>query len=298
MSELSPVVHKAGFVNIVGKPNAGKSTLMNALMGERLSIITPKAQTTRHRIMGIMSDEHFQIVFSDTPGIIEPHYELHKIMMNYVHTSLEDADVLLYVSDATSNENEEKLYQKLNSSDVPLFLVINKIDLIKPDQLDQLADVWQQRLPKARIISVSAAKRFNTDVLLQLVLEHLPEHPPYFDKDELSDKNERFFAAEMIREKIFENYEQEIPYSCEVRINSFKEEEDIIRISAEILVERSSQKGIIIGKGGQMLKKVGMGARKSMEDFFQKKVFLEQHVRVEENWRQMRNKLERFGYLS
>jgi GTP-binding protein Era len=289
--------HKAGFVNIVGKPNVGKSTLMNVLIGERLSIISSKAQTTRHRIMGIINDEQYQIVFSDTPGMLKPKYELHKNMMGFVNISLEDADVILFVTDLFETDAEiEDVIEKINKSGVPVLLVINKIDLSKENQLDEVTAYWTQRIKAETVIPISATESFNTERILQEILDRLPEHPPFYDKDELTDKPERFFASEIVREKIFLNYKKEIPYSTQVEIEDFYEEEKIIRVRAIIYVERNSQKGIIIGEGGKALKRVGIQAREEMEKFFGKKIFLETFVKVAEDWRKDKNKLRKFGY--
>lgn len=290
--------HKAGFVSIIGKPNVGKSTLMNAMVGEKLSIITSKAQTTRHRIMGILNGEDFQIVYSDTPGIIEPKYELHKSMMRFVNVSLEDADIILFVTDIYEKYEEEDVLKKLKRIDhVPIYLLINKIDLAKQEEVDEKILYWKDKLPNVKeVIPVSALKNFNTEKVFNIIKETLPVHPPFYDKEQLTDKSERFFASEIIREKIFLNYKKEIPYSTEVVITAFKDEPKIIRISAEIYVERDSQKGIIIGPGGAMLKKVGTEARTDMELFFGKKVFLETFVKVEPDWRSKEKKLDRFGY--
>jgi GTP-binding protein Era len=290
-------VHKAGFVNIIGKPNVGKSTLMNVMVGEKLSIITSKAQTTRHRIMGILNGEDFQIVYSDTPGIINPHYELHRAMMQFVNVSLEDADVILFVTDIFEKYDEDDVLKKLKTISTPILLLINKVDLAKQEQIDERIAHWQKLINTKEIIPISALHKYNIEKVFDKILEFLPEHPPYYPKDELTDRSERFFAAEIIREKIFMTYAKEIPYSCEVIITSFKEEEDIIRISAEILVERPTQKSIVIGKGGEKLKKVGTEARKDLEEFFQKKIFLEQHVKVEPDWRNKKNKLISLGYI-
>lgn len=288
--------HKAGFVSIVGKPNVGKSTLMNILVGERLSIITSKAQTTRHRIMGIINGEDFQIVYSDTPGIMKPVYELHKSMMRFVNMSLEDADAVLFVTDIFEKHDEEDVIQKLRKAETPVFLIINKIDLADEAQVAEKIEYWKEYLNPVEIFAISALERFNTDGILPALLARLPEHPPYFGKDALTDKTERFFAAEILREKIFINYKKEIPYSTEVLIPSFQEKEDIIVIQATILVERPTQKGIIIGDKGNMLKKTGIMAREEMEKFFQKKVFLETFVKVEPDWRNKELKLKHFGY--
>ena len=288
---------KSGFVSIVGKPNVGKSSLMNRLMGENLSIITAKAQTTRHRIMGILNGEDYQIVYSDTPGILEPKYSLHEAMMNYVKVSLQDADVILLVVEL-HDKYEEDLFQRFLTIQTPIVLVINKVDLAKGSQVEDKVQYWKESIPGVReIIPVSAKTGLNVDHILDVVKTFLPEHPPFFPQDEFTDRTERFFASEIIREKIFDNYEEEIPYSCEVGIHSFKDEQDILRISAVIYVERDSQKGIVIGKGGSSLKKVGTEARKDMEAFFGKKIFLETHVKVADNWRKERNRLRQFGYL-
>ncbi|TVP47231.1 MAG: GTPase Era [Mongoliibacter sp.] len=289
--------HKAGFVNIVGKPNVGKSTLMNVLIGERLSIISSKAQTTRHRIMGIINDENYQIVFSDTPGMLKPKYELHKNMMGFVHMSLEDADLILFVTDLFETDEEiEDVIEKINQSGVPVLLVINKIDLSKENQLEEVTAYWTQRIKAETVIPISATESFNTESILVEILDRLPEHPPFYDKGELTDKPERFFASEIVREKIFLNYKKEIPYSTEVAIEDFYEDNKIIRIRAIIYVERKSQKGIIIGEGGKALKRIGIQAREEMEKFFGKKIFLETFVKVEDDWRKNKNKLRKFGY--
>ena len=288
---------KSGFVSIVGKPNVGKSSLMNRLVGENLSIITAKAQTTRHRIMGILNGEDYQIVYSDTPGILEPRYSLHEAMMSYVKVSLDDADVILLVVEL-HDKYEEDLFERFSKMEKPIVLLINKVDLAKGSQVDDKIEYWKHSLKNIReIIPVSAKTGLNVDKILTKVKDYLPAHPPFFPQDEFTDRSERFFASEILREKIFLNYEEEIPYSCEVAINSFKDEEDIIRISAEIYVERDTQKGIVIGKGGSSLKKVGTDARKDMEAFFGKKIFLETHVKVAGNWRKEKNRLRQFGYL-
>ena len=289
--------HKAGFVSIVGKPNVGKSTLMNAMVGEKVSIITSKAQTTRHRIMGIVNDENYQIVFSDTPGIIEPKYELQKSMMRFVRFSLEDADIVLFVTDIFEKHDEEDVLERLRKIETPIYILINKIDLAKQEELNLKVQYWKEKVPNAvEIIPVSALEKFNLDTVFNRIIENIPLHPPYYDKDELTDKPERFFAAEIIREKIFLNYDKEIPYSTEVVITDFKETPAMISIRAQIFVERDSQKGIIIGKKGEMLKKIGTAARLEMESFFGKKVFLEQHVKVEPDWRNKDRTLKNFGY--
>lgn len=289
--------HKAGFVSIVGKPNVGKSTLMNALVGEKLSIITSKAQTTRHRIMGIVNGDDFQIVYSDTPGILSPQYELHKSMMRFVSFSLEDADVILFMTDIYEDAEGIDFMKRIQKAEVPVFVLLNKVDQADEAKVNEKLEYWKSHVPNAKeVIPVSALKTFNLDKVFNLILENIPVHPPYYDKEELTDKPERFFAAEIIREKIFLNYKKEVPYSTEVVISEFKEKEDLITIRAEIFVERDSQKGIIIGKGGEMLKKIGTQARTEMERFFAKKVFLEQHVKVEPDWRSKINKLKNFGY--
>jgi GTPase len=292
--------HKAGFINIIGKPNVGKSTLMNALVGEKLSIITSKAQTTRHRIMGIINGEDFQIVYSDTPGIITPKYELHRSMMTFVKESLQDADILLFVTDVMENPDEketEEIVRKVEHMDIPVFVLLNKIDLATQELVEERINYWKTKIVNVKdVIPVSAIQSFNTQSVIDYIVENLPLHPPYFDKDQMTDKTERFFAAEIIREKIFLNYSREIPYSTEVVITDFKDEKEIIKIRAQIYVERDSQKGIIIGKAGDALKRVGTQARKDMESFFGKKVFLETHVKVEAEWRTKENILKRFGY--
>lgn len=287
---------KSGFVSIVGRPNVGKSTLMNRLMGEKLSIITPKAQTTRHRIMGILTGDDYQIVYSDTPGILEPKYSLHQAMMSYVKVSLDDADLILLVV-TPDDKFDEELYARFVHHHTPILLIINKIDTVKPAVIEERIQYWKEKLPRVReILCVSAAKGTNIDTVMPRLLELIPEHPAYFPEDEYTDRTERFFASEILREKIFLNYDEEVPYSTEVAIESFKEAEDIIRISATIYIERDSQKGIIIGKGGSAIKKVGMDARKDMETFFRKKVFLETHVKVADNWRKQSARLRQFGY--
>src|SRR5688572_16124465 len=287
---------KAGFVSIVGKPNVGKSTLMNKLVGEQLSIATPKAQTTRHRIMGILNTADYQIVYSDTPGILEPKYTLHDAMMTYVKVSLEDADLILLVVEL-GEKYDALLFDRFKRIQTPILLVVNKIDQAKGSQVHDKIQHWKEHLPNVTMtMAVSAKNGENTDDLLKKVIELMPEHPAFFPQDEFTDRSERFFAAEIIREKIFLNYEQEVPYSTEVMISEFKEEEAIIRMRAEIFVERDSQKGIIIGNKGSALKKLGTDARKDLETFFQKKIFLETHVKVADNWRKQQNKLRQFGY--
>jgi len=287
---------KSGFVSIVGKPNVGKSSLMNKLMGENLSIITAKAQTTRHRIMGILNGDNYQIVYSDTPGILEPKYALHDAMMSFVKVSLEDADCILLVVEL-EDKFDQLVLERFTKFKTPVIVVVNKIDLGKGSQVTDKIAYWKESIPNAaEVIGVSAKTGENVNKILDLVITRMPVHPAFFPQDEFTDRTERFFASEIIREKIFLTYSEEIPYSCEVKINSFKDQPDIIRISAEIYVERDSQKGIVIGKGGSSLKKVGMEARKDMEAFFGKKIFLETHVRVADNWRKEKNKLRQFGY--
>ena len=290
-------MHKSGFVNIIGNPNVGKSTLMNALVGERLSIITSKAQTTRHRIMGIVNGEDFQIVYSDTPGILKPAYKLQESMMNFVHGAVDDADVILYVTDTVEqSDRQEAIVERINRSGIPTIVVINKIDLTTPDKLEALAAEWQSRLPEAVVIPVSAKEKIGMGGVLDAILQRLPEGEPFYDKDTLTDKTLRFFASEIIREKILLNYDKEIPYCCEIEIDTYKEEPTIDRISATIYVARTSQKGIVIGHKGERLKKVGQQAREDMERFLQKKVFLQLFVKVQEDWRNNERQLRRFGY--
>ena len=290
------MLHKAGFVNILGSPNVGKSTLMNALVGEKLSIITSKAQTTRHRILGIVNGETFQIVYTDTPGLLNPAYKLQERMMNFANTAIEDADVILYVCDAGNHDAVEAYIEKIQNSDIPLIVLINKIDLSDSDGVEKDVEFWKERFPKAEILPVSALHRANLDLLIQRVTELLPESPPYFSKDELTDKTMRFFVSEIIREKIFLFYQKEIPYSVQIVIDSYKEEESLVRISAIIFVERETQKGILIGHQGKGLKKVGTEARQDIEDFIGKKVFLETFVKIRKNWRSNTRDLDAFGY--
>ncbi len=290
-------MHKSGFVNIIGNPNVGKSTLMNALVGERLSIITSKAQTTRHRIMGIVSGEEFQIVYSDTPGILKPAYKLQESMMKFVTGAVSDADVILYVTDTVEQSDRSSgIIGQIRQSGIPTIVVINKIDLSDPARLDALVDKWQAELPAARIVPVSARERFNLEGLFQTILELLPEGPAYYPKDTLTDKTLRFFASEIIREKILRFYDKEIPYCCEIEIESYREEPTIDRIAATIYVARESQKGILIGHKGEKLKRVGQAAREDMEQFLGKKVFLQLFVKVSEDWRNNERQLRRFGY--
>ena len=291
--------HKAGFVNIVGNPNVGKSTLMNDLVGERVSIITSKAQTTRHRIMGIVNTDDYQIVFSDTPGVLEPKYKLQESMLNFSEGALVDADILLYVTDVIEDPTKNaEFLKKVAKEKIPVLLVINKIDLVKSQaELEAIVDRWKQLLPNAEIFPTSAKEHFNVNNLMTRIVELLPESAPYFGKDALTDKPARFFVTEIIREKILLNYEKEVPYSTEVVVEKFDEKEGAIHIMAVIYVERDSQKGILIGKGGSMLKKVGTEARIDIEKFFGKKVYLELFVKVESNWRNRENRLREFGYI-
>lgn len=290
-------MHKSGFVNIVGNPNVGKSTLMNALVGEKISIITSKAQTTRHRILGIVNGEDFQIVYSDTPGVLKPNYKLQESMLNFSNSALTDADIILYVTDVVENaEKNADFLGKVKKQKAPVILVVNKIDLTDQPKLIELVDKWKVLLPEAEIIPISAKNNFNLDYLLKRIKDLLPDSPPFFEKDALTDKPARFFVTEIIREKILTNYDKEIPYSVEVAIEQFKEDNKLIRINAVIFVERDSQKGIIIGQRGNMLKKIGTEARKDIEAFFEKKVFLELFVKVEKDWRNKDKKLKEFGY--
>lgn len=281
---------------MIGKPNVGKSTLMNALVGEKMSIVTPKAQTTRHRILGIVNEDDYQIVFSDTPGVIEPKYGLQQSMMGFVKESLVDADVILFVTDINEKYDEQDVVTRLQNSTSPIAVIINKIDKSTEEKVKEKIAFWERTLNTSAIFAVSALHDHNVAAVMQFILEKLPEHPPYYEKDALTDKNQRFFVSEMIREKIFKLYEKEIPYSTEVVITSFKEEPALTRISAEIIVERDSQKNILIGKGGEMIKKVGTYARKDIEEFLQQKVFLELFVKVLSDWRNRKNYLKRFGY--
>ena len=288
--------HKAGFVSLVGKPNAGKSTLMNALVGEKMSIVTAKAQTTRHRILGVVNGPDHQIVFSDTPGIIKPVYDLQESMMNFVQGSLVDADLILLVTDINEKHDETEMIERIKKTNSPVAVLINKIDKSTEEWVNKKIDFWQEALEPKAIFAISAKLEHNIAAVNQFIMENLPEHPPYYEKDTLTDKSERFFVSEIIREKVFKLYEQEIPYSTEVIVTSFKEEERIVRIAAEIIVERDSQKNIIIGSGGSMIKKVGTYARLDIEEFLGKKVFLELFVKVIPDWRTKKNYLKRFGY--
>ena len=289
--------HKAGFVNIIGNPNVGKSTLMNALVGEKLSIITSKAQTTRHRIMGIVNGPDYQIVYSDTPGVLQPNYKLQEQMLNFSLSALQDADVLLYVTDVVEKiDKNDNFLAKVQQLDLPVILLINKIDQTNQAALEALVAQWSTLLPRAEIYPISALNNFAIDRVQKRILEILPESPPYFEKDALTDKPARFFVAEIIREKALLFYQKEIPYSIEVGVEEFKEENDIIRIRAIILVERDTQKGIVIGHKGEALKKLGTMARKDIERFFEKKIFLQLYVKVEKDWRNRDNMLKTFGY--
>jgi GTP-binding protein Era len=288
--------HKAGFVNIIGNPNVGKSTLMNALVGEKLSIITSKAQTTRHRIMGIANGEDFQIIYSDTPGIVHPHYKLHQQMMNFVSSALSDADIFLLVTEVGESLKNEDTLNKIIHSKVPVILVINKIDTSNQEIINEKVSYWQEIIPRATIIPTCATEKFNVDKIMEKIMELLPENPPYFPKDELTDKSMRFFASEIIREKILLLYKKEVPYSVEVVIENYNEGKELDKIEAVIYVERESQKGIILGQGGKMIKSLGIQARKDIEDFIGKRCYLSLFVKVKENWRNNLNDLKQFGY--
>ena len=290
-------MHRAGFINIIGNPNVGKSTLMNNLVGEKLSIITSKAQTTRHRILGIVNGDNFQLIFSDTPGIIKPSYELQDSMMDFVKSALEDADVLLYMVEIGEKSiKDSEVHDKIQSAKIPTIILLNKIDLSNQEDIENQINVWSNKYPNTEIYPVSALNNFNTEKVINRIIELIPESPPYFPKDQLTDKPERFFVNEKLREKILLYYNKEIPYSVEVQTEEFKEEESIIRIRSLILVERESQKGIIIGHNGVALKKIGSKARIDLEKFFGKKIFIELHVKVSKNWRSNSNQLRKFGY--
>lgn len=291
------MAHKSGFVNIVGSPNVGKSTLMNHLVGEKVSIVTSKAQTTRHRILGIVNDEDYQIVFSDTPGVVNAAYKLHEAMMDYVNTSLRDADVLLFITDTKENDmNHKETLEKIQKLKVPVICLINKIDLSDQAKVMERMAYWQEKLPRALVYPVSALHGFNLEQVWEKILELVPESPAYYDKEELSDRPMRFFVSEIIREKIFLHCDKEIPYSCQVEIEEYKEEINLTRIRALIIVERDSQRGILIGKGGDMIKKIGRDARKEIEKFIDQKVFMETYVKVDKDWRSTENKLKKYGY--
>jgi len=291
------MAHRSGFVNIIGNPNVGKSTLMNALVGEKLCIVTAKAQTTRHRIMGIVNGEDWQIVYSDTPGILKPSYRLQENMMNFVDGAIGDADIILYVTDTVEAADKNSEYvEKLGRLQCPVIVIVNKIDISDQKKVISIMDYWKEMLPQATVLPASAREKFGLESILDCVVEKLPVCPPWYDKDAFTDRNLRFFASEIIREKILLNYKEEIPYSCEVGIEAFKEGSERYDISAVIYVMRESQKGIVIGKGGAALKKVGTQARIDMEDFFQKKVFLQIFVKVDPDWRESKRELRRFGY--
>ena len=289
-------MHKAGFVNIIGNPNVGKSTLMNALVGERLSIITSKAQTTRHRIMGIVNGEDFQIIYTDTPGIVNPHYKLHQQMMGVVYNALEDADLFLLVTEVGETLKNQELLSKIMLSNTPVILVINKIDLSDEQQVTEKINYWQNIIPRAVVIPASATERFNIDAIFDHIMQVLPENPPYFPKDELTDRSMRFFVSEIIREKLLLYYQKEIPYSCEVAVESYEEKEGVDSIRAIIYVERESQRAILIGHQGKSIKKVGIEARKDIEEFTGKKCFLNLYVKVMKDWRNSDRALKQFGY--
>ena len=291
------MTHKAGFVNIIGNPNVGKSTLMNALVGERLSIITSKAQTTRHRILGIVNEENYQIIFSDTPGIIQPAYELQASMMDFVKSAVQDADILIYMVEMGEKElKDENFFRKIVNAQIPVLLLINKIDKYDQDAVVEKMAFWKEKVPNAEIYPISALEKFNVEPIMELIVSKLPESPAFYPKDQLTDKPERFFVNECIREKILLNYKKEIPYAIEVETESFKEDDELIKIRSLIMVERETQKGIIIGHKGSALKKVGIEARKDLEIFFDKKVFLDLYVKVNKNWRTNDRQLKRFGY--
>jgi GTPase len=291
------MAHKAGYVNIIGNPNVGKSTLMNVLVGERLSIITSKAQTTRHRILGIVNDDEHQIIFSDTPGIIQPAYRLQENMMDFVHSAFQDADVLVYMVETGEKKlKDEKLFERLKNTSVPVLLLLNKIDTADQEFVQTQLEYWKEQLPNAELYPISALNKFNIALVMERIKDLLPESPPYYDKDTLTDKSERFFVCETIREKILKYYKKEIPYSVEIEVEEFKDEEKIIRIRSIIYVSRDSQKGIIIGHQGKALKKVGTLARRDLERFFDKKIYLELYVKVNKDWRNDDNQLKRFGY--
>ena len=289
--------HKAGFVNIIGNPNVGKSTLMNALMGEKLSIITHKAQTTRHRILGILNEDDYQIVFSDTPGIIKPAYKLQESMMNFVHSAFQDADVLIYIVEMGKKAlKDESFFEKIKNTEIPLLLLINKIDLFEQEEVENQINNWKEQVPNAEILPISALNKFNIDKIIVRIKELLPVAPAFYDKDAITDKPKRFFVSESIREKILKHYKKEVPYSVEVEVEEFKEEEEIIRIRAIIFVMRESQRGIIIGHKGAGIKRIGTEARRELERFFGNKIFLETVVKVKKNWRNDDRQLKSFGY--
>lgn len=298
MQSNIPSNHRAGFVNIIGSPNVGKSTLMNQLVGERLSIINRKAQTTRHRIMGIVNEPEWQIVYSDTPGVLDPAYKLQEGMMKFVRTALQDADLILLVTDVQENDlAHPETLTKIAEMEVPVFILINKVDLAEQAQVAERISFWQSRIPRATVAPISALHGFNIETILERIVDHLPESPPYFPKDELTNKPMRFFISEIIREKILTHFKQEIPYSCEVVVDAYVEEENIVKIRAEIRVARDSQKHIVIGRGGSMIKRVGTDARKEIERFIGQRVFLDLYVKVDKDWRDDERKLKRLGYL-
>ncbi|MFT4602146.1 MAG: GTP-binding protein Era [Arenicella sp.] len=291
------MAHKSGFVNIIGSPNVGKSTLMNQMMGEKFSIITSKAQTTRHRILGIVNDDDYQIVFSDTPGVLDPHYKLHQNMMNFVNAAMKDGDVILFVTDIyESKMNHEATFERLKKTSIPVILLINKIDQADQARMEERIEYWAKEMPNAEILPISALEGFNLEPIKKRVLELIPESPPYYGKEEISDRPMRFFVSEMIREKIFMHYKKEIPYACQVEVEEYIEDEKIIRIRAIIYVERNTQKGIVIGHQGNKLKHVGIDARKDIQKFVEKHVHLELFVKVDKDWREDNKKLERHGY--
>lgn len=291
------MAHKSGFVNIVGSPNVGKSTLMNQMLGEKLSIVTSKAQTTRHRIHGILNEEDYQIVFSDTPGVVNAAYELHNTMMSYVDSAMKDADVLLFITDVfEAHTNHVETLERIKKLKIPVLCLVNKIDLKPQAEVGVRLNYWQEQLPNAQIIPISALHGFNVKEILEVILELLPESPPYFEKDAISDRPMRFFVSEIIREKIFLNIKKEVPYACQVEVTDYVEEDAIVRIRALIIVEKDSQKGIIIGAGGRQLKYIGIDSRKDLEKFIGKQVFLETHVKVDKDWRSSEGKLKKYGY--
>ena len=289
--------HKSGFVNIVGSPNVGKSTLMNAMLGEKLSIVTSKAQTTRHRILGIVNEPEYQVVFSDTPGVVNAAYKMHEAMMGYVNSSLKDADILLFITDPYESEmNHTETLMKIQKMTIPVFCLVNKIDLVDQALVEERMAYWQEQLPSAEIVPISALHAFNLEKIWAHIIDLLPVSPPYYDKEEISNRPVRFFVSEIIREKIFELCKKEIPYSSQVEVDTYLDEGNIIRIRAIIIIERDSQRGIIIGKGGEMLKRIGTNARKDLEKFLDKKVFLETYVKVDKDWRTSDSKLKKYGY--
>ncbi len=291
------MAHKSGFVNIVGSPNVGKSTLMNQLVGEKISIVTSKAQTTRHRILGIVNDENYQVVFSDTPGVVNAAYKMHEVMMDYVNMSIKDADVLLFITDTKENEmNHKETLERIQRLNIPVFCLINKIDLSNQAEVMSRIAYWQEKLPKAIVFPISALHGFSIPQVWEQILELIPESPAYYDKEDISDRPMRFFISEMVREKIFIHCQKEVPYSCQVEIEEYKEEPNLTRIRVLIIVERDSQKGIIIGKGGEMLKRIGRESRQDIEKFIEKKVFMETFVKVDKDWRGSEQKLKKYGY--